>query len=349
MYFLITTPSGFEGKGMEEVRQLLKARRMKAHLRTTYFKGLLLGEADSGRGELLDALRDVETSYVARVMPVDEAVPARLEEILTYFRAVDLSPFSGRRFAVQCKRRGTHPFTSGEVERGVGAILKGCGLQVDLEEPEVIALVEIVQDQAFVALLPPEGLIRKEPKVARKWEAGTRPVSRAELKMREVLDRFPGLFQEGFVVLDIGAAPGGWTRALAGRVKAVVAVDPGELDEEVRAMPNVRYIKARGEALDLDERVDAITNDANILHLQSAALTSELVGRYLRRGGVVVHTVKLGIDPDTGVGAAKTLNEAKQEVIRELQGHGIEVTEALRLQYNTRNEVTLIGRLRDGH
>ncbi len=349
MYFLITTPSGFEGKGMEEVRQLLKARRMKAHLRTTYFKGLLLGETEVNREGLFEALQEADTDYVARVIPADGAVPAQMEGILAYFRNADLPLLGGGRFAVQCKRRGTHPFTSGEVERGVGAILKGRGLQVDLEEPEVLALVEIVQDQAFVALLPPGELIKKEPRVTRKWEPGTRPVSRAELKMREILKRFPDLFQEGFVVLDIGAAPGGWTRALAGRVKTVIAADPGELDEEVRTMPNVRYIKARGEALDLDERVDAITNDANILHLQSAALTSELVGRYLRRGGVVVHTVKLGIDPDTGVGAAKTLNEAKQEVIRELQVHGIEVIEALRLQYNTRNEVTLIGRLRDGH
>lgn len=349
MHFLVTTPSGFERNGMEEVRWLLKARSMKVRLRTTYFKGLLLGETESGKKELLNALTEADTSYVARVIPADGAVPARLEEILAYFKGADVSPLGGKRFAVQCKRRGSHPFTSGDVERGVGAVLEEHGLVVDLEDPEVVALVEVVQDRAFVALLPPGGVVRKEPRVVRKWEPGTRPVSRAELKMREVLARFPGLFQEDFVVLDIGAAPGGWTRALAGRVKTVIAADPGELDEEVRAMPNVRHIKARGEALNLEERVDAITNDANILHLQSAALTSELVGRYLRRGGVVVHTVKLGIDPDTGVGAAKTLNDAKQEVIREFQGHGIEVTEALRLQHNTRNEVTLIGRLRDGH
>lgn len=55
---------------------------------------------------------------------------------------------SGKRFAVRARRVGGHPFTSGDIERSLGAALIDHALGVDLTNPEVTAYVE-VRDKTF--------------------------------------------------------------------------------------------------------------------------------------------------------------------------------------------------------
>ena len=43
--------------------------------------------------------------------------------------------------------------------------------------------------------------------------------------------------------VDVGAAPGGWTRLLARACAPVYAIDPANLDPDVVALPNVVHIK----------------------------------------------------------------------------------------------------------
>ncbi|MDB5370344.1 MAG: putative 2-O-ribose methyltransferase MtfA [Roseomonas sp.] len=65
------------------------------------------------------------------------------------------------------------------------------------------------------------------------------PPSRAYLKLWEALTRlgrWPGV---GETALDLGAAPGGWTWALAQLGCEVVAVDKAAMDPGVAALPNV--------------------------------------------------------------------------------------------------------------
>jgi len=65
------------------------------------------------------------------------------------------------------------------------------------------------------------------------------PPSRAYLKLWEactLLRRWPG---PGETCIDLGAAPGGWTWALAGLGARVTAVDKAPLDAAVAAMPGV--------------------------------------------------------------------------------------------------------------
>jgi len=58
----------------------------------------------------------------------------------------------GRRFAVRCKRTGSHPFNSLDVERHVGRhLLQACPTaRVDLTAPELVVKVEIHHDELFV-------------------------------------------------------------------------------------------------------------------------------------------------------------------------------------------------------
>lgn len=61
-----------------------------------------------------------------------------------------------------------------------------------------------------------------------------------------------------WTVLDIGAAPGGWTSFLSNQVKKVIAVDPAEMDPIVLKNENVIQLKKNFEILieqDFDEWV----------------------------------------------------------------------------------------------
>ncbi len=346
MLLLATTTSGFEKEARAELARVLKSGEGHVRVSYTYFKGLLALETSFSRGEALDMLKAAETQYVRRIIPLD-GVSRDIKEAENFFQGVDVED---KRFAVRCNRRGRHGFSGKELEIKIGSRLNAKGGIVDLDEPELLFLVEILQDRYYYGVLAPDEILLKEVSIERKWAPGERPVSRAELKMRELMEMFPEIFQKGFVALDAGAAPGGWSRAMSEKLGKVIAVDPGELSDEVKSLPNVVHLKVRAQELEsgmapeLREGVDIVANDANVLHQESAGLSVGLAKKFLRETGHLLHTVKLGIDPATGKRAAKTLNDAVAEVIREFEHNGLEVIHRVKLKSNTKNEATLICR-----
>ncbi|MBY0329472.1 MAG: hypothetical protein K2X49_02220 [Acetobacteraceae bacterium] len=101
-------------------------------------------------------------------------------------------------------------------------------------------------------LLAPERLLASPAKTspfvngeARFIEDREGPPSRAYLKLWEALTRLGRWPMPGETCLDLGAAPGGWTWALARLGARVTAVDKAPLDGAVAAMPGVGW---RGES-----------------------------------------------------------------------------------------------------
>ena len=96
-------------------------------------------------------------------------------------------------------------------------------------------------------------------------KAGGREISRAENKLKEALAKYNlQLNGEGGVALDIGAAPGGWTKVLLDHGYKVVAVDPGDLKPELQNNVMVKHYKCRIEDLKFDNYFDIIVNDMNV-------------------------------------------------------------------------------------
>lgn len=86
------------------------------------------------------------------------------------------------------------------------------------------------------------------------------PPSRAYLKLWEALTRLGTWPQPGERCIDLGAAPGGWTWALARLGGRVLAVDKAPLDPAVAAMPGVEMIEQSAFAL-TPEAVDWLVCD----------------------------------------------------------------------------------------
>ncbi len=138
---------------------------------------------------------------------------------------------------------------------------------------------------------------RKDPYYRAAQAEGLR--SRAAYKLEYLADRFP-IFRLGDRVLDLGAAPGGWSLVASERVGPqgrVVAVDP----RLVEPIPRVAYVRAEVGAPELAIRLgpepfDVVISDMSPRvsgayatdHARSVALVLDawaLAQHVLKRGG----------------------------------------------------------------
>jgi hypothetical protein len=89
------------------------------------------------------------------------------------------------------------------------------------------------------------------------FEAARDAPSSAHRKLEESFAWLGVSPTEGDVAVDLGAAPGGWTRVLRDRGARVVAVDRGALDASLQRDPDVTWL--RRDALDVDLAAHAPT------------------------------------------------------------------------------------------
>jgi 23S rRNA (uridine2552-2'-O)-methyltransferase len=132
--------------------------------------------------------------------------------------------------------------------------------------------------------------------------------SRAAFKLGHLANRYP-IFHHGDSVLDLGAAPGGWSlvaRGALGRTGRVVAVDPRVIEPadgvevvrgrvgDPRLLPRIEPLPYDVILSDMSPRVSGAysTDHARSVGLVRDAM--ELAGIALRRGGVFVAKVFAG-------------------------------------------------------
>jgi len=289
--FVITVPSGFENEAKKEVVSLIPDSKVQS----TFFKGNLLVETVCAEPEVISKLRISETLYIGRVFPVTTKMEISPEgnNAQRLFELVKKVLRPEDTFAVRCIRRGTHSFSSRDIERDLGSkIEQTVGAKVDLKNPSKVVIVQIFQNNAYVGVTSSENLIVKSIRVSRKYAKGERPFTRAEYKIKEALDAFNLKIMPSFEVLDLGAAPGGWTKVLAGLAKRVVAVDPADLEVEVEGLQNVVHLRCRAENIPHDVGLfDLVTNDMNLAPADSAKIMVD-VAPLLKEGGCALMTIK---------------------------------------------------------
>jgi 23S rRNA (uridine2552-2'-O)-methyltransferase len=134
-----------------------------------------------------------------------------------------------------------------------------------------------------------------DPYVRKARQEGYR--SRAAYKLLE-LDQKHSLFKPGMTVLDLGAAPGGWSQVAAQKVMPggrVVAIDVLEM----APISGVTIVKGDFRQVSIENRADVVLSDvspnlsgipnvdqARLLELGLSAI--ELCAKFLKRDGVFV-------------------------------------------------------------
>jgi 23S rRNA (cytidine2498-2'-O)-methyltransferase len=119
-------------------------------------------------------------------------------------------------------------------------------------------------------------------------------ISRSEFKLLEAFDVFGLSPEPGGAALDLGAAPGGWSRLLRERGLRVTAVDPAKLDDRLRGDKDLRHIRTTAKKFlqQKPEKYDLIVNDMRMDARKSAQLMVSCAP-YLNPGGFGIMTLKL--------------------------------------------------------
>lgn len=156
-------------------------------------------------------------------------------------------------------------------------------------------------------------------------------ISRAESKLIEAISTFNVEICDSGKALDLGAAPGGWSKVLADYGYEVLAVDPASLDPVLEDYENIKHIKAKAEDLELDEPLDLIVNDMNIGSRDTARIMCE-VKHLLKDGSLAILTLKLPGNVKKRMEEATSILKEKYEIleVRSLFHNKREVTVLLK-------------------
>ena len=313
--------------------------------------GVCLATAEEPFAQLGEVWRAQSPIYVRHVCPAAvmttlnhtsqdvEALRRAVVEHLADQMVADLS------FSVQTRLLDpTTPYKPFDVnERLAQALQAECGARLDVRAPQQIVSVAVGRlADAWVGLA---GVSLAAHNLS-DWAGGVRrfkrepdQISRAEFKLLEAWELFGLTAPPGAQALDLGAAPGGWTRVLRQRGVWVTAVDPAALDGRLLADQGVWHVRVSAESflhhLSPSEQFTLILNDMRLDPLPSVHLMAE-AAPHLAPDGWALITLKLP-QPRT---AGRLVNQALTAL-----SHAYTVAGARQLFHN-RQEVTVLLRQR---
>jgi 23S rRNA (cytidine2498-2'-O)-methyltransferase len=157
-------------------------------------------------------------------------------------------------------------------------------------------------------------------------------ISRAEFKLEELFRTDAVELPQGGKAIDLGAAPGGWSRILLERGFEVWAVDPAELDRRLHGRPALHHIRTTAGPFlaETKERFDLVVNDMRMEPGLSASIMNSAV-RHLSPDGLGIMSMKL--QPEHPL-------QAIDSAFRLLDKHWEPVF--VRQLHHNRNEITVV-------
>lgn len=285
-------------------------------------------------------LRQAPPIFVRHVCPAFDkiALLGTAQDLDTLGQSVEaFVPFLDRKisFSVQTRVLGERvaPYGRFEINNALAEVLQEKGFSVDVRAPAQVISVVVTDTTAWLGFSKAEDNLSDWAGGEHRFKTEPDQVSRAEFKLLEAFSVFRLQLPPRGFALDLGAAPGGWTRVLAMRGLSVIAIDPAELHPAVKALPRVTHLqKTFQEALPLRQMFDVIANDMRTDAADSVRMVG-LLARNLKPGGFGVMTLKL---PEFG-GAMVT----RQSLV-ELARHYVIL--GARQLFHNRNEVTVVFR-----
>ena len=205
------------------------------------------------------------------------------------------------------------PYNRAAVNRALwGELTERTGATLDTRAPEQTLSVCVSADTAFLGV----SWTRQNRSA---WAGGERrfkrepgQISRAEFKLLEAFEVFGIAPPADGLALDIGAAPGGWTRVLRQKGMHVVAVDPADLAPALERDHYVKHLRFPIQHYAPTDTFDLIVNDLKMDARDSIEVILAM-RPYLNAGGAAVITLKL---PKHGETARSLLRYVRDDIAR---------------------------------
>ena len=333
---IITTDPSCADLALEELRRVCPGAAAVARPEP----GVLVCAADSGFGDIAAKWQAGPPVFTRHICPVDTtvAVSGAADVDLAALEKACREMCAGRlagnlSFSVQTRTFGAVALKPFDVNtRLATAITELSGASLDVRNPSQVVSVVLAGSKGWLGLSTAEQNLSNWAGGARRFAREDGQLSRSEFKLLEALEVFKLSLPKSGTALDLGAAPGGWTRVLRRAGLQVTAVDPAELDQSLAADPGVRHERTTAERYlqgSHPTRFDCIVNDMR----QDARDSARTMVRYaplLAPEGVALMTCKL-----PHAGRLPTLEQALAILAAGYRGAGA------RHLFHNRSEVTV--------
>jgi 23S rRNA (cytidine2498-2'-O)-methyltransferase len=258
----------------------------------------------------------------------------------------------GTHFAVQTrlvqtdKALGERPYSGGQINQALAEIIsEETGAVEDVKKPQVVVSLLCTMYKGYLGISPVEENLSSWPGGTRHFAHTPEQISRAEFKLLEALEVFGLQLPAQGRALDLGAAPGGWTRIALEAGLHVVAVDPAHLDSQLAKQKRLDHYRGKAEdylelAIRKHFRFDIIMNDMR-MDARDAARLLVKASACLQADGFVLSVFKLP-HATLQINPVITLKEALN-----ILNQRYHVVQARQLFHN-RQEVTVVAAQPDG-
>ena len=224
-----------------------------------------------------------------------------------------------------------------EIAEKITDSLSSRGIQMDRKSGTRILSIACSGEQVFIGISSRSDNLSPWAGGEARYRQDESMISRSEMKLLEARDVFDlPLDGQGALALDLGAAPGGWSRILTTWGFRVAAVDPGRLDDRLSGDERISYYRLSAEEYIDSPSLPTVSLIVNDMKLDGDRSSSLMVhaGKSLLQGGLALMTIKLD-------GAAQSHPWAILDRSFEILGSIFEVVETRHLFHN-RHEVTVL-------
>ncbi|MBV8694206.1 MAG: hypothetical protein JO183_01805 [Ktedonobacteraceae bacterium] len=304
--FIVTSNPEFSQAALAELRHIDKRLTPIEHLAP----GITLCDASDFSLLAYQAARTHPT-FVRHLAPVQAVVHITNEEQdigRIAITAAALPTFTqlerGIQFAVQSRFVSTdgnqveRSYSSGQLNQLLAeAFTAETNAVESVKKPRIIVSLLCTAHTCYLGISSAEENLSSWPGGARRFANTPEQISRAEFKLLEALEVFDLSLPPKGSALDLGAAPGGWTRLFLEARMNVIAVDPARLDARLAGNKHLEHYFGYAESY-LEEAVrrhkhfDVIANDMR-MDARDAARLLVLASHCLHNDGVVISIFKL--------------------------------------------------------
>ncbi|SHE42540.1 23S rRNA (cytidine2498-2'-O)-methyltransferase [Seinonella peptonophila] len=278
--------------------------------------------------------------FIQHICPVQQRVAIKgkqedIEVLLGQCQQLQTRFVKEKSFSVQTRMlgKGNRSYKRFEVNQAIAEMIKNLGWELNVSRPEQIISIVIAEDVAYLGVSMAEQNLSDWAGGQHRFATEKGQISRAEFKLLEALDVFQIEIQPDSMALDLGAAPGGWTRILLKKGCRVYAVDPALLDPSLQEVKQFTHFRQTAQDFLKQKKLplfDLIVNDMKMDVNESIRLMGKM-HRLLQSDGIAIMTLKL---------QKKQLQKVTNQAIKRLASW-YKIIGARQLFHN-RSEVTVV-------
>ena len=313
---IVTIKQEFLEVGMNEIYLI----DPKAKVSRWIEKGIAMVSLSQNFGKIVEAFRKKPSIFIQHCFPVHKVIDLQsymennrnsdketkisetilkgpifkiLEDSKELFTFLDTK----KTFSVQVRIMGEmeKQFRRQNFEEVFSAELRMNGYLLNVQNPEMAVTLAIANNFCYIGISDIGDNCSSWSGGIHRFAKEKEQVSRAEFKLLEALEYFQVDLSLCKTAVDLGAAPGGWSRVLLNRGFTVFAVDPAVLNDSLMLEKNLQYFKESAQEFfkrDLESTFDLIVNDMKMDSIDSAKIMCAAI-KILKKEGIGIITLKL--------------------------------------------------------